>query len=71
MRSVCGGRSGDGLVGPLNDLQTWCVLLFGVELSLVAFDRGGQDFQGRAGAAAEEACCAVRVLCAGGVVLVA
>ena len=37
--AVCGQCVGviyiwGGLVGLLNDLQTWCVLLFGVELSL-------------------------------------
>ena len=66
MWSVRGGAA-DGLYGAGDDVQIWCVLLFGSELSLVAFGRGDQDIQGRGGAAEEEACGAVWVLRSGGV----
>ena len=61
------GDAADGLCGAGDDVQIWCVLLFGFELSLVAFGRRDQDIQGQGGAAEEEACGVVWVLSSGGV----
>ena len=48
------------MVSAGDDVQIWCVLLFGAELSMVAFGRRDQDIQGRGGAqAAEEEACYV------------
>ena len=62
--SVRGGAA-DGLCGAGDDVQIWCVLLFGADM--VVFGRRNQDVQGRGGAAEEEACGAVWVLRSGGV----
>ena len=63
MWSVFGGWSEDGLVSPLNDLQTRCVLRFGAELALVVFGRRDKGFQGRARSRAAKEGAAVRCGC--------